>query len=393
MSTYPPQVSQTCRRCSRPLTPGALACESCHALVHADEMEQLAAQAREMEARQDFAGARERWLSVLPLLPPESQQAQWIQGHTRELEFAVQQGTSGLPTHQAKTAPGADPAAGNHPSVLPDRSDMKRTWAKRLAPIAPLAAILAKGKTFLFAIFKLKFLFSFAAFLSFYWAVWGMRFGVGFALLILIHEMGHFIEIKRHGLKADLPVFLPGVMAYVRWEGMGVSLETRSLIALAGPCAGFLAAVVCGLLWWQTGQPFWAALARTSAWLNVLNLIPVVFLDGGHAAQALSKLEKAMLMGVSAGLFYATTEGVFIFVALGAAWQLVRSFFVAHPAQAAVTRLDLSQSGQAVQTRASYAPAENLQTSSPLIAAYFIALLVALGLVMYLLPGHSAGIP
>jgi Zn-dependent protease len=345
--------------------------------VHADELERLAAQARELEARQDLAGARERWLSVLPLLPPESQQAQWIQGHLRELEALAQQGKSGT----------------NHPSVLPDRSDMKRTWAKRLAPIAPLAAILAKFKTFFFAILKLKFLFSFAAFLGFYWAAWGMKFGIGFALLVLVHEMGHFIEVKRHGLKADLPVFLPGVMAYVRWEGMGVSLETRSLIALAGPCAGFLAAVFCGLMWWQTGQDFWEALARTSAWFNVLNLVPVFFLDGGHAAQALNKLEKAMLMGVSVGLFYATTEGVFIFVALGAAWQLVRSFFAAHPAQATVTRLDLSQSGQAAQARASYAPAEPAQASSPLIAAYFIVLLTALGAVMYLLPGHGAGVP
>lgn len=340
-------------------------------------MERLAAQARELEARQDFAGARQRWLSVLPLLPPESQQAQWIQGHARELESLSQQGKSGS----------------HHPSVLPDRSDMKRTWAKRLAPIAPLAAILAKFKTVALFIYKMKFFFTFAAFLGVYWSAWGMKFGIGFALLILIHEMGHFVEIKRHGLKADLPVFLPGIAAYVRWQGMGVSLETRSLIALAGPCAGFLAAVFCGLMWWQTGQEFWAALGRTSAWFNVLNLIPVFFLDGGHAAQALNKLEKAMLMGVSVGLFYATTEGVFIFVALGAAWQLVRSFFVAHPAQAAPIRLDLSPSGQAVQTRASYAPAETSPTSGPLIAAYFIGLLTALGAVMYLLPGHGAGVP
>jgi Zn-dependent protease len=365
-----------CRRCSRPLAPRALACDNCHTLVHADEMERLAAQARALEAQQDFAGARERWLSVLPLLPPESQQAQWIQGHARELEALTQQGKNGS----------------NHPSVLPDRSDVKRTWAKRLAPIAPLAAILAKFKTFLFAILKLKFLFSFAAFLGFYWAAWGMKFGIGFALLILIHEMGHFIEIKRHGLKADLPVFLPGVMAYVRWEGMGVSLETRSLIALAGPCAGFLASVFCGLVWWQTGQPIWAALARTSAWLNVLNLIPVFFLDGGHAAQALSKMEKALLMGVSAGVFYATREGVFIFVALGAVWQLLRSFLVAHPAQSTVTTLDISQSGQAAQARASYAQAEALPPSSPLIAAYFIGLLAALGAMMYLLPGNGSGL-
>jgi Zn-dependent protease len=366
-----------CRRCSRPLAPGALACDSCHTLVHAEEMERFAAQARDLESRQDFAAARERWLSVLPLLPPESQQAQWIRGHAQELEYPAQQGKSGSNGTQ-------------HPSVLPDRSDMRRTWTKRLAPLAPLAAILAKFKTFLFALAKLKFFLSFAAFLSFYWAIWGMKFGIGIALLILVHEMGHYVEVKRHGLKADLPVFIPGLMAYVRWQAMGVSLETRSLIALAGPCAGLFSALFCVVMWLHTGQDFWAALARTAAWLNALNLIPAFFLDGAHASQSLSRVEKAMLMAVSGGLAYATWEGVFIFVALGAAWQLAHSFFVAHPAPAAVTQLNLSESGQAAQAAPRYAPAEAQNHSSPLIAAYFIGLLTALGAVMYLLPKHGA---
>jgi Zn-dependent protease len=358
--------------------------------VHADEMERVAAQARELERRQDFAGARARWLSVLPLLPPESQQAQWIRGHAQELESLEQQAGSGRPPRPDSVG---DPAAANHPSVLPDRSDMRRTWTKRLAPLAPLAAILAKLKTFAFALAKLKFLLSFAAFLSLYWAMWGMKFGIGFALLILVHEMGHYVEVKRHGLKADLPVFLPGLMAYVRWEGMGVSLQTRSLIALAGPCAGLLSAVFCGVMWWHTGQDFWAALARTAAWLNALNLIPAFFLDGAHAAQALSKIEKAMLVAVSAGLFYATSETVFIFVGLGAVWQLARSFFpVAHPAASGVSVLNLSGQGQQAHASVTYASPEAAKLSSPLIAAYFIGLLTALGAVMYLLPRHHGGL-
>ena len=45
-------------------------------------------------------------------------------------------------------------------------------WARRLGPLAPLAVLLAKAKTLLFALFKLKFFFSFAAFL-------GIRLGGG----------------------------------------------------------------------------------------------------------------------------------------------------------------------------------------------------------------------
>ena len=367
---YTAQTGELCKRCSQPLEPGALECAACHALVHSDRMDQLSSQARELESRQDFVGARERWRSILPLLPLESKQATWIAAHLRELESAAA-----------------------HPSVLPDRSDVhKSRWAKRLAPLGAAAAVAAKFKTALFALLKLKFLLSFVAFFGFYWAAWGMKFGLGFAALVLIHEMGHFIEIKRRGLPADMPVFLPGLGAYVRWQAMGVPLETRSLIALAGPCAGFLASVACGLVWWQTGDPLWAALGRTSAWFNALNLIPVFILDGGHAIPALNHMERGLLVGVSAGLYYGTKESVFIFVGLGAMWQLLSPLFVARAEKATVAQLNLSGSGQTAPVMLPDS-GEKTESSSPLIAAYFIGLLTALAAVLYLLPGQGAGLP
>ena len=152
--------------------------------------------------------------------------------------------------------------------------------------------------------FKLTSILSFIAFVAIYSAASGVKFGIGFAVLILIHEMGHFIDIKRRGLPADMPVFLPGLGAYVRWQALGVPLETRAQVSLAGPLAGFLASLACAALWWQTGNPLWAALARVGAILNLLNLIPVWVLDGGQAALALSKAERIVLMtaGVALGL-------------------------------------------------------------------------------------------
>jgi len=58
-------------------------------------------------------------------------------------------------------------------------------------------------------------LLSLGAFATFYWALYGAKFGVGFAILILVHEMGHFIDIRRRGLPAEMPVFLRGLGAYV----------------------------------------------------------------------------------------------------------------------------------------------------------------------------------
>lgn len=198
----------------------------------------------------------------------------------------------------------------------------RKPWTKRLGPLAPLALLLAKAKTLIFALFKLKFLFSFAAFLGIYWALYGAWFGIGFAVMILIHEMGHFVEVKRRGLPADMPVFLPGLGAYVKWQALGVSTEVRALIALAGPAAGLVAAYVAAILFWHTHDPLWAALAHTGAWLNLLNLAPVWVLDGSGAVEAMDRMGRVSLLVFSLLLFWWSGELTLLLPAAGFAWQL-----------------------------------------------------------------------
>lgn len=310
-------------------------CDRCHALVHSERLDQLASDAKALEASGDFRQARERWLMGLPLLPANSRQASWIQEHARSLEVAAE-----------RVQP-------------PPPSDNK--WAQKLGPVGPIAVLLAKSKVLLTAVFKLKFLLSFVAFVGIYWAAFGMKFGIGFALLILLHEMGHFVDIKRRGLPAEMPVFLPGLGAYVRWQAIGVSLETRAAVSLAGPLAGFLAALACAALWWQTGSPFWAALARAGAVLNLLNLIPVWVLDGGQAVLALSKVERIVLLTACLALWLVLGENMFFLVALGAGYQV---FF-----------------GGVVPLRPSRAT-----------TIYYVAVLTALGIVIRLMPGQGLGV-
>src|SRR5215469_18912189 len=85
VSTTTPELIPTCRRCSSDLPAGALVCGNCQALVHSEELDQIAFDAKALEAQRDFRQARERWLSGLPLLPPNSRQADWIQRHARSL--------------------------------------------------------------------------------------------------------------------------------------------------------------------------------------------------------------------------------------------------------------------------------------------------------------------
>jgi Zn-dependent protease len=327
VSPFTSEIAQNCPRCARELQPGALECPQCRSLVHGDQMEQLAAHARSLEAHGDLQGARERWLACLPLLPVQSAQAEWIRGHVHELQVAA-------PTHASVQ---------RGPNATPE-------WAKKLGPVGPL----------LLGLWKLKFMWSFVAFLGLYWQMWGAAFGIGFAVLILVHEMGHFIDIKRRGLPADMPMFLPGLGAYVKWNALGVPLETRAAISLAGPLAGWFASAICAVLWLQTGYGLWGALARTSAWLNALNLIPLWIFDGSSATNALSKLERAVVLLVSAALGYALGEWVFGVVALGMGVRLFT-----HDA-----------------------PPEHSNAT----AAYFVAVLTALAIVLWWVPGHGTGL-
>jgi len=323
-------------------------------------MERQAALARTTEARGDIDLARQQWLAVLPLLPPDSKQAQWIRGHAQDL---------------AKTA---------YEAHRPKDPSAQSKWAKRLGPLGTLAILLAKFKTFFFALFKFKFLFSFAAFIGFYWSMFGFKFGIGFAMLIFIHEMGHFIEVKRRGLPAEMPVFLPGLGAYVKWQGMGVTLETRAAISLAGPLAGFLSSAICGLIYFKTGDTIWVALAKTGAWLNALNLIPIWVLDGAGAALPLNRVEKAMVMVTAIGLGYAVDSGVFYIIAGG---MLVNMIFMSAARPAAQPAYG-SGPNQAVSLP--YAPGTGEQHSgSQMIAAYFIAVLAGLGGILYLLRDYG----
>jgi Zn-dependent protease len=262
-------------------------------MVHARKLEELAASARAHEERREFAAAHEDWQAALQLMPDESAQAVWVRAKIAELFQAI----------RAEAAKSAAPA-----------------WTRKLGPLAPLALLLLKGKFFL-SLLKLKFLLSFAGFAGIYWALYGFKFGFGLAALILLHELGHYIEVRRRGLSADLPMFIPGFGAYVRWSAAGVTADTRALVSLAGPLAGAIGAALCALLWLQTRDGLWMGLASFSAFINLMNLIPVWTLDG---AQAMAAINRAGRIGIAiAGILFAAffSQPLLLLVVAGAVYR------------------------------------------------------------------------
>ena len=285
-----------CGRCGAALTPASLVCPRCQALAHGRRLEELAASARRHEQSQELTAARADWQAALELLPAGSSQAEWVRGRLTEL---------------------APRDVGNGKSQLP-------AWARGLGPLAPVAVLLAKGK-FFFALLKLPFLLSFASFAALYWGLYGAKFGIGLAVLILVHELGHLIEVKRRGFPADLPMFIPGFGAYVRWTAAGVTPNTRALVSLAGPLAGALGAAFCGLMWFQTGERLWLGLASFSAWINLMNLIPVWRLDGGQAVTVIGRAGCVGIALVAVTLAASFSQPLLLLVAGGAVYRAFRN--------------------------------------------------------------------
>jgi Zn-dependent protease len=173
------------------------------------------------------------------------------------------------------------------------RGGRLRERAKRfLGPIAASVVLLAtKGKALIVLLPKLKLFTTSASMLvsiGAYALIWPWTFAIGLVLLLLLHELGHVIQLRREGVEASAPMFIPFMGAVIAAKSMGDNAAAEARVGLAGPILGSIAALVPLGLWLATGDDFWRALAYVGFLINLFNLLPVVPLDGGRAMAALS---------------------------------------------------------------------------------------------------------
>ena len=163
---------------------------------------------------------------------------------------------------------------------------------RRLSAIgAAIVAVLAKLKAILLLLPKVKLLASSGTILVSlvaYALLWGFPFAAGFIALLFIHEMGHAIALRREGIKASWPMFIPFLGAVIAARSLGNNATAEARVGLAGPILGSIGAAACVLVWHATGNDLWRALAFTGFFLNLFNLLPVVPLDGGRAMAAMA---------------------------------------------------------------------------------------------------------
>ena len=198
------------------------------------------------------------------------------------------------PAPGSQTAPLTPEADERWPELRePDQPRRRPSWFKRrVGPVlAALIAFIAKFKAIILLLPKLKLLTTAGSMLvsvAAYSFVFGWSFAAGFVVLLLVHEMGHVIALRREGIKASAPMFIPFLGAVISAKSLGKNALAEARVGLAGPILGSIGAAVCIVIWHATGNDMWRALAFTGFLLNLFNLLPVIPLDGGRAMAAMA---------------------------------------------------------------------------------------------------------
>ncbi len=265
------------------------------------ELEQIAYQAKLAGQAQDWHGARAAWERGLALVPPGSREYRTIRMRIKNIDVQINPG--------------------------------ENVWKKRLYKLGPIGVVLwkfktiglivlTKGKLLLLGFSKWTTLLSMAISVGVYTTVFGWKFAVGLVLSIYVHEMGHVYWLRKYGIAATAPMFIPGFGAFIRLKQYPANPGQDARTGLAGPMWGLGAAVFAWCAGALTGQPIWYAIARTGAWINLFNLIPIWQLDGGRGFRALTRQHRGIVLAAVVAMWAVTEETMLLLMAFATLYKL-----------------------------------------------------------------------
>jgi Zn-dependent protease len=208
------------------------------------------------------------------------------------------------------------------------RPSRESFFKRRIAPLgAALIALLAKIKSILLLLPQIKILTTagtMAVSIAAYTTIWGFWFAMGFVVLLLVHEMGHVIQLRREGIRASAPMFIPFLGAVVAAKSLGENAVAEARVGLAGPVLGTVGSAACLVVWQITGHDYWRALGYTGFFINLFNLLPVVPLDGGRAMAAMSPWMWFVRFAGIVVLAFVFPNPIILIIALFAAYETYR---------------------------------------------------------------------
>jgi Zn-dependent protease len=298
-----------CTGCGAELDAGPFACARCHRLVHRDALNDLSGVAQRATTAGETAAALSAWRSALDLLPPGSKQHATVLAKIAALASTPQGSATAAPDASGGAKKGKAAAGATGLALL--------LWKFKFA----IAFVLTKGKLLLLGFTKLSTVLSMAVSLGVYAVAFGWKFAALFVLSLYVHEMGHVAALKKFGIAASAPMFVPGFGAFVRLKQYPHSPVEDAEVGLAGPIWGFGAALFATALALLTDSPLLYAIAKTGAWINLFNLVPVWQLDGGRAFRALNRRMRWMAVGALAVTWLLSGESMLVLLLLGAGYR------------------------------------------------------------------------
>jgi Zn-dependent protease len=214
------------------------------------------------------------------------------------------------------------------PAPAPPPKPQRTGWRRFGTPIFfGLLAALKWGKALLLLLPKAKLLTTSGSMLvsvGAYSLIWGWKFALGFVVLLLLHEMGHYIQLRREGVKPTGMVFIPFLGGAVGTGSLGGSALAEARVGLAGPILGSLATAALLPIAAATDDDFWRALAFTGFFLNLFNLLPVVPLDGGRAMAAMAPWMWFVGFGAMLGLLIVWPNPILLIIVLLGGFETYR---------------------------------------------------------------------
>jgi Zn-dependent protease len=171
------------------------------------------------------------------------------------------------------------PQSPYHYSAAPPRSNTSFLGWLTSAVLA-VWAVVKYGLVFLVKIPAFATLGSALLSVGAYSIFYGPWFAVALVVMILVHEMGHVVEIRRQGMAASAPIFIPFLGAAIFQRSHPTTAVKQAQIGIAGPIAGTIGATAAFMLYTSTQNPIFLLAATIGFFLNLINMLPVWQLDG-----------------------------------------------------------------------------------------------------------------
>lgn len=229
-----------------------------------------------------------------------------------------------METPPALIPPVLEPAAPGEAFGKPKRSWLRE---KLSAFGAAIIALIAKLKAVLLLLPKIKILATAGTALvsvAAYSLLWGWQFAIGFVVLLFVHEMGHVIALRREGIKASAPMFVPFLGALITARSLGDNALAEARVGLAGPVLGSLGSAAVAIVGLVTHTGLLEALGYIGFFLNLFNLLPVVPLDGGRAMAAMAPWMWFLGFGAMVALDFIAPNPILLIITLVAGFELYR---------------------------------------------------------------------